>query len=71
MKAINNNEIKLKPYNLSELADMYGVDRRTFRRWISDFKDELGERKGIYYSIPQVKIIFSKLGIPAEISRAA
>jgi uncharacterized protein YjcR len=71
MKTENNNEVKLKPYNLSELANMYGVDRRTFRRWIAEYKDEIGEKKGIFFSIPQVKIIFSKLHIPGQISQAA
>ena len=59
-------KIPVKPYSLGELAAIYGVCGRTLKKWISEFKDEVGERKGRYYTIPQVKIIFSNLCLPHE-----
>jgi hypothetical protein len=61
---MNSNKIELRPYNLKELAHLYKVDNRTFKKWVSLFKDKLGERQGNFYTIPQVKIIFQHLGLP-------
>ncbi|MBI4929305.1 MAG: hypothetical protein HY841_00965 [Bacteroidetes bacterium] len=57
--------IKIKRYKLRELANIYEVNRKTFRGWLNRFKDELGTREGHYYSISQVKLIFSKLDLPS------
>jgi len=59
--------MELKPYTISELSRIYGVDHRTFTKWISPFADEIGKRIGWYYSIPQVKLIFQKLLLPSII----
>ena len=61
-----NTEIEIRPYTHKELAAMYNAHVRTFKRWVDKFKDELGERDGHYYTIPQVKIIFRKLDIPTK-----
>lgn len=63
----NKNYISLKAYTVGELADIYGVDWRTFKRWLVPFKEEIGERNGRYYTINQVKIIFEKIGLPCRI----
>jgi hypothetical protein len=55
---------KVKPYSIKELAELYEVDPKTFRKWLEPFCDELEEKKGWYYSIPQVEIIFFILGVP-------
>jgi len=62
------NAIAIKPYTLIELARMYDVDRKTFRGWLKPFQKELGERRGRYYSIPQVKLIFQKLDTPSMLA---
>ena len=54
----------VKPYTQTELAIIYGVCRKTIKRWIEELKDETGPKKGRYYSIKQVKIIFENLNIP-------
>ena len=59
--------IKIKRYKLIELAAIYEVNRKTFRGWLNKFKIELGEREGHYYSIGQVKLIFSKLELPSYV----
>lgn len=58
------NKVEVKPYNLKELANLYQVSDKTFKRWIDHFKGELGEKYGNYYTIHQVRIIFKKLGLP-------
>lgn len=59
--------ILLKPYSLKELADIYEVDWRTFKKWLKPFDTEIGKKVGRYYNIPQVRIIFRKLDLPCAI----
>jgi transposase-like protein len=59
--------ITIRPYTIRELSRLYGVSRITFRRWLNKFKQELGDRAGRYYSIPQVKVIFKHLDFPSII----
>lgn len=58
-------KIELRPYKLAELCGIYGVSKPTLRKWISELKKELGKRKGHFYSIAQVKIIFKNLLLPS------
>lgn len=67
---MTTNKIQVRPYNLKELANIYQVSDKTFKRWLDHFSDELGERYGNYYSIPQVKLIFDKLGLPGFIEES-
>lgn len=57
---------QIKPYKQKELSDLYGVSKRTFTKWLIPFKEKIGERKGHYYSVEQVKIIFTSLGVPSN-----
>lgn len=59
--------IELKPYTVKDLANIYGVSRVTFYRWLKLFADKVGPRQGSYFSIAQVRIIFSHLDLPAII----
>lgn len=61
------NVIEIKRYTLGQLCKLYEVDRQTLRRWIKPFEAEIGPRCGYYYTIAQVKIIFSKLDYPETI----
>jgi response regulator of citrate/malate metabolism len=63
---MNQNPVELRPYTIAELADMYGVSKKTFRKWLEPFQELIGERIGFFYSIVQVKIIFEKLGMPGS-----
>ena len=58
---------QIKPYKHKELADLYGVSKQTFAKWLIPFKVKIGERKGHFYSVEQVKTIFSLLGIPSNL----
>lgn len=54
----------IKPYSLSELANLYGVSSRTMKNWISPHSLIVGDKIGRLYTTLQVQIIFNKLGLP-------
>jgi transposase-like protein len=54
----------VKPYTVSELCKIYGVSARTFKKWLKPFQKNIGKRNGRYYSVLQVEIIISMLGLP-------
>ncbi|MFC4262329.1 hypothetical protein ACFOWM_05545 [Ferruginibacter yonginensis] len=56
----------IKPSSPVDLAKLYGVCDKTFKKWLKPFEAAIGERIGRYYSIAQVRIIFEKLGEPGE-----
>jgi hypothetical protein len=54
----------MRVYSAQELSKIYNVCKKTFMRWIQPFTEVIGERRGRYYTINQVKIIVEKLGTP-------
>ncbi len=58
-------------YGKTEMAEMYGVSRKTFIKWIEPYLDELQDayydsfQKG--FTPRQAEIIFEKLGNPDKI----
>jgi transposase len=61
-----NDINEIKAYSTKELANIYGVCEKTFKRWLAPFQQELGKRQGRYYNVAQVKVIFCKLGVPCK-----
>jgi hypothetical protein len=59
-------KIPIKHYTRTELAKIYGVCDRTFKKWLTPFLGEIGEKNGRFYSVTQVKIIFQKLELPSD-----
>ena len=57
----------LKAYTVKQLSELYGVSAKTFRRWLEPFAKSIGEKKGYFYNISQVKCIVSYLGAPGNI----
>jgi hypothetical protein len=57
----------LRAYTPKEMRNLYGVSPHIFKKWIEDFKEEIGELKANSYTIFQVKIIIDKLGVPGII----
>jgi hypothetical protein len=53
-----------KPYNTTELAELYGVSYKTFTAWLKPIRDKLGPKLGKVWTIAQVKIIVEHLGTP-------
>lgn len=66
-----STQIKLKPYSMTELARIYGVDPRTLKKWLVPFEKEIGIKQGRFFQIPQVKLIFDKLSLPTNLTIAA
>lgn len=66
-----STQIKLKPYSMTELARIYGVDPRTLKKWLVPFENEIGVKQGRFFQIPQVKLIFDKLSLPTNLTIAA
>jgi transposase-like protein len=60
------NYVEIKPYNLTELAAVYGVTVRTMKNWIILHRQSVGEKTGRLYTALQVKTIFEKLGLPGK-----
>jgi hypothetical protein len=58
------NDAPLKAYNAKELAAMYGIDQRTFSRWVNDYEDAIGPKSGRFFNVLQVEIIFQVMGRP-------
>lgn len=59
-----NDIIHVKPYSTVELARLYGESVKTFRKWIQLFENEIGCKRGRFYSVRQVKLIFAELDVP-------
>jgi hypothetical protein len=51
-------------YSTEELAYLYGVTSPTILKWLEPFQEYIGEKRGWYYTIKQVEIIFDKIGHP-------
>jgi len=46
------------------LETLYGVSHKVFKIWIEPFLSEIGEKRGRYFTVKQVEVIFDKLGRP-------
>jgi hypothetical protein len=64
--SITDKRIEIKPYSLTELANIYGVTNRTMKNWITPHKEAVGDKIGRLYTTLQIKIIFEKLGLPGR-----
>jgi hypothetical protein len=58
--------MSVEPYSLTELSKIYNVCIRTMKKWMEPFAEEIGTKRGRYYTVVQVKIIFQKLGLPSD-----
>ena len=65
---VKKTMISIRPYTTKDLMVIYNVKSyKTWKRWIEPFEDKIGKRVGYFYSIPQVKVIFSALELPVDI----
>jgi len=62
----NNLPVEVKPYNIKELAAIYGVGRKTMVKWLQAHQKSIGKKEGRLYTALQVKIIFDVLGLPSQ-----
>lgn len=61
------NVTDIKPYNVKEICSIYNISCKTFFKWSVFFGKEVGPRRGRYYTVRQVEIIFGKLGLPYRV----
>jgi hypothetical protein len=57
---------RLQPYTSKDLYNLYGINEKTFRKWIEPFSGLIGEKRGAYFNLRQVEVIFDKLGTPGK-----
>jgi hypothetical protein len=60
---------EIRPYSTKDLAAIYGVCAKTFKKWTEPFMTEIGAKNGRYYSVAQVKIIFERLDVPCKMKQ--
>jgi len=61
-------KVEVVPYSLKELSQLYKLSSKVFKKSLQPFTPMLGERKGHFYTVKQVEIIFMQLGIPYSIN---
>jgi hypothetical protein len=62
-----HGKLCIRAFSHLELAKLYNVCDRTLKKWLIPFEQQIGERRGRYYNIAQVKIIIEKLGMPENV----
>lgn len=58
--------IEIRPYSIKELAGLYRMSYKTFRKWLKPHEEAIGKKIGYYYNTYQVKMIFEKLHPPFD-----
>ena len=48
----------------TQLAKAYGVDVRTFNKWLKNFQKQIGKQMGRLYTPRQINVIFREIGYP-------
>lgn len=68
-QSANNQEVTftVTPLTGKQLAGLYGVGIKTFNRWLTPFREKIGERTTRFYTIAQVKTIIEALGMPGTV----
>jgi len=61
---MERKEAEVKPYTYKELQEMYGISRRSFKTWLEKYEYEIGPKRGRYFNIVQVEIMFRRFGTP-------
>jgi transposase len=62
--SITTDKFDLKAYSKRELAEKYQVSVKTFNNWLKPFEEKVGEKRGRYYTVNQVRTILEALGLP-------
>ena len=64
MKNRSSSGFYYEPVTKTELARAYGVNIKTFDRWLKPLNKSLGKRLGRLYTPLQLQIIFRHFGKP-------
>jgi transposase len=65
---ITNDKFELKAYSKKELAEKYQVSVKTFDKWLKPFTEKIGEKRGRFYTVNQVKTMLEVLGVPGTVN---
>lgn len=57
-------KIEIKPYMKKELAVIYNMETRAFYAFLKHYENEIGKKKGKYYTVHQVERLIKVLGLP-------
>lgn len=64
--------IQLRTYTHKELCDLYKVTGKTLTEWLKPFiKKTPDTKRKRLYTIAEVELIFSRLGVPFDEEKAA
>jgi hypothetical protein len=63
--------IEVKPYTIKELCALYQICDKTLSRWLQPFRPQIGMPNGRFYTVLQVEMIFTKLGVPYVLTEPA
>jgi len=56
----------IQPYYISDLAIIYGINRKTMCKWMGRFPKQLAQKEGKHFSIHQVRFMIQKFGLPSH-----
>jgi transposase len=65
---ITNDKFELRAYSKKELAEKYQVSVKTFDKWLKPFTEKIGEKRGRFYTVNQVKTMLEVLGVPGTVN---
>ena len=65
---ITNDKFELRAYTKKELAEKYQVSVKTFDKWLKPFSEKIGEKRGRFYTVNQVKTMLEVLGVPGTVN---
>ena len=67
MNMMKGTERQVRPYTYKELTELYGVSKKTLQTWLRPFKEQVGEKRGRYFTVIQIDVIFKNLGFPKNL----
>lgn len=57
-------EVTIKPCTHKQLARAMGVSTYVLTKWLQPLQHQIGKRKGYYYSLEQMLLIYTYVGMP-------
>ena len=64
MDSEEHTQHRIRAMSKTELANAYRVSLKTFAKWVTPFKEKIGNYLGRAYTPKQVGLIFKLLGAP-------
>lgn len=65
MDSEEHTQHRIRAMSKTELANAYQVSLKTFAKWITPFKEKIGDYLGRAYTPKQIRKIFELLGNPS------